>query len=231
MRVLQFVMARREPVRVVEISRELDIESTRAHRLLRTLTALGYLRQVEGRRYRSGSAVPILAGQALQSSGFAERTLPVLESLLKETGMLVAYGLFWERTVTYLFHARPGARLESALAGHEVLPATRSRIGLAVLAGMEDADVAALYRGHDPAPFPSLGKLFAKLRQYREDGYAYDRGFARDEGPPGDEDSLAMTVPGNGDAAVAIGGRIPAKELPDQVARLREAVGLIGGVS
>jgi len=124
MRVLQYVMNNPDPSRVVDIARDLNLEQTRAHRLLRTLTALGYLRHVQGRKYLGGPAVPILASQAMHSSGFVQHALPVLTALLKKSKLLVACGLFWERTVTYLFHARPGSKIEQAIAGHDVLPAT-----------------------------------------------------------------------------------------------------------
>jgi len=192
---------------------------------------LGYLRQVKGRRYASGPAVPILASQAVQASGFAKTALPALQELFECSGLLVAYGLFWERTVTYLFHARPGTRPERAIAGHRVLPATRSRIGLAVLSQLDEAEVRELYTGHETEPFGSLEELFGKLRVYREAGYAFDRGFASGGVDPKEEQSLALTVPGNSYAAVAIGGRIPKREFDQHLSRLRSVVDRIGGVA
>jgi DNA-binding IclR family transcriptional regulator len=159
MRVLQYVMNNPEPSRVVQIAKALRLEQTRAHRLLRTLTALGYLEHVKGRRYIGGSAIAILASQAIQASGFVQHTFPVLKHLLKETQLLVAYGLLWERTVTYLFHARPGSRIEQAISGHAVLPATQSRIGLAILSQMDEEEVRGLYDDQDTAPYKSLEQL------------------------------------------------------------------------
>ncbi|MGZ0654102.1 IclR family transcriptional regulator [Coraliomargarita sp. W4R72] len=224
MRVLQHVMNNPEPSRVVDIARNLNLEQTRAHRLLRTLTALGYLRHIQGRRYIGGPAVPILASQAMHSSGFVQHVYPVLLDLLKQSKLLVAYGLFWERTVTYLFHARPGSKIEKAIGGHEVLPATRSRIGLAVLSKMDESEVDALYQGHDIAPFDSLEDLHKKLRSYREAGFAYDCGFASD---PGEENSLALTVPDNPYIALSLGGDIPREDIPKRLAELKEALSKI----
>jgi DNA-binding IclR family transcriptional regulator len=224
MRILQLVMNSAEPSRVVDIARELGLELTRAHRLLRTLTALGFLRQTAGRRYVGGPAVPILASQAMHASGFVQQILPVLQDLLKETGMLVAYGLLWERTVTYLFHAWPGTRIEQAIAGHEVLPATHSRIGLAILSQMDERDVEVFYKNHDTAPFGSLDDLLAKLRSYREAGFAYDKSLVKDKKTPKNERSLALTVSGNPHAAIALGGLIPPGDVPMRLGQLRAAL-------
>jgi DNA-binding IclR family transcriptional regulator len=229
MRVLQLVMNNTEPSRVVDVARELDLELTRAHRLLRTLTALGFLQHTPGRRYVGGAAVPILASQAMHASGFVQHILPVMQDLFKETGMLVAYGLLWERTVTYLFHARPGTRIEKAIAGHDVLPATRSRIGLAVLSRMDENEVRALYDEHDPEPFDSVGKLLTKLRGYRAQGFAYDQGFASKNVPATDEHSLAIAVPGNPHAAIALVGIIPPGDVPLRLDQMRAALERISG--
>jgi len=229
LRVLQWVMNSPEHCRVVDLARELDLEMTRAHRLLRTLTALGFLQLTSGRRYMGGPAVPILASQAMHASGFVQQVLPVLQDLFKETGMLVAYGLLWERTVSYLFHARPGTRIEQAIAGHDVLPATRSRIGLAVLSRMDESEVRALYAEHDPEPFDSVPKLLTKLRGYRAEGFAYDQGFASKKVPSTDEHSLAVAVPGKPHAAIALGGFIPPKDVPMRLDQLRAALQRFSG--
>jgi DNA-binding IclR family transcriptional regulator len=224
MRVLQWVMNAAEPCRVVDIARELGLELTRAHRLLRTLTALGFLQHTPGRRYMRGAAVPILASQAMHASGFVQQIVPVLHDLLKKTGMLVAYGLLWERSVSYLFHARPGVGIEKAIAGHDVLPATHSRIGLAILSQMDEREVVALYKGHDTAPFGSINDLLAKLRRYREAGFAYDKSHAKDKETPKKERSLALTVPGNPHAAIALAGLMPSRDVPMRLGQLRAAL-------
>jgi DNA-binding IclR family transcriptional regulator len=224
MRVLQHVMNNPEPSRVVDIARNLNLEKTRAHRLLRTLTALGYLKHIQGRRYIGGPAVPILASQAMHSSGFVQYVFPTLVDLLKQSKLLVAYGLFWERTVTYLFHARPGSKIEKAIAGHEVLPATRSRIGLAVLSQMDESEVVSLYQDHDTAPFNSVDDLLAKLRSYREAGFAYDCGFPNDNNLLDEESTLALTVPGNPQTALSLGGVIPSEAISMRLDELRAAV-------
>jgi len=221
LRVLQSVMSANEAVRVVDIAKSLDMEPTRAHRLLRTLSALGYLRQVRGRRYAGGPAVPILASQALQASGFASRTLPVLEDLLERNQMLVAYGLLWERTVSYLYHARPGVALESALVGHRVLPATRSRLGMAMLSKKDDEEIRELYSGHAIEKFSSVEALIKELTKYRKAGYVYFNGKGREES------SIAVTLPGNPSAAIALGGEIPPHEKGQRLADLRRTAELI----
>jgi hypothetical protein len=44
--------------------------------------------------------------------------------------MLVAYGMLWNRHVAYLYHAKPEVHGGMGLAGHTVVEASNSRLGL-----------------------------------------------------------------------------------------------------
>jgi len=69
-----------------------------------------------------------------------------------------------------------------------------------------------------------LDHLLEKLRSYREAGFAFDRGFASMGGGEDDESSLALTVPGKTNAAVALGGFISEGEVSMRLEQLRRAV-------
>jgi len=75
---LQQLASEREPVGGRELARDLGLEPTRVHRLLRTLAHLGLAQQDAQRRYRPGPGIHVLAAQAMFGSGLLRRALPVL---------------------------------------------------------------------------------------------------------------------------------------------------------
>lgn len=218
LRVLQFAMMRGDAIGVTVVAEELGMEVTRAHRLLRTLAAVGYLRHVKGRKYTTGPAVPTLAAQAMWATGFAKHVFPILNELHEETGMLLAYGLLWERFVTYLYHAKPGVHGGNAFAGYPVLEATNSRLGLVMLASLEESEIRQIYSGHRIVGFRSMDRLLAKLRAINRTGYIY--GVTNNKG----DHTVAIRCESNPFAAVGIAGKIGRSDAPKWAKRLRETV-------
>lgn len=215
LRVLQFAMMRGNAIGVTVVAEELGMEVTRAHRLLRTLAAIGYLRHVKGRKYAPGPAVPILAAQAIQGTGFVKNIFPILNELHEATGMLVAYGLLWDRFVTYLYHAKPEVHGGGAFAGHRVVQATESRLGLVMLASLGESEIRQLYASHHVSGFRGIDPLLAKLRAINRAGFIH--AVTNDKG----DHTVAIRFENNPFAAIAIAGKIDRTEAPQWAERLR----------
>lgn len=173
LKILQYVISFPDGIGVNAVANELGINMIKVHRLLRTLAAGGYLRQIKGRKYAPGSAVSVLAAQAMQSTGFIKNVYPILNEFHKETGMLVAYGMLWNRQVAYLYHAKPEIQGGLGLAGHTVVEATHSRLGLIMLAGLSKNDLESRYKGVTIPGFDSFEALTTQLQQIEKDGYIY----------------------------------------------------------
>ncbi len=215
LRVLQFAMMRGGVIGVTVVAEELGMEVTRAHRLLRTLAAVGYLRHIKGRKYAPGPAVSILAAQSMQATGFAQRIFPILNEFHESTGMLLAYGLLWERFVTYLYHALPKVHGGGAVAGHPVFQATESRLGLVMLASLDESEVLRIYSGHPIPGFRNRDQLISKLRSINRNGYNYD--VTNDKG----DHTVAIRFEINPCAAIGIAGKIDSTEAPQWAEQLR----------
>jgi len=196
-RCLQFVVSSQEPCRVTQLAAELDLEQTRVHRLLRTLGHLGLVVQTDGRRYAPGPAIPVLAAQTLHATRFAEKALPHLEALRRKVGLTVALGVLWERSVSYLYHGAAGAKLEEAIGGHALLPASQSSLGIACLARGTDSDVSALYKGHALPGFRTMKDLRAELVRTRAQGYAFVHTSGRRR-------TLAVSLPNSPSLALGV---------------------------
>lgn len=211
--VLQAVAGRSTPIGSRDLARELDLEPTRVNRLLKTLAHLGLAEQDETRKYRPGPAIHVLAAQSLFGSGLIRRAIPHLESLHRH-GFIVAMGVLWREQVSYLYHASSGMPAGEALGRAGLFPASRSGIGLALLA-----------RSPDGREFPP--PLQAELERVRERGYAYIR---TDDAAAQSGDglySLGVALPGPSATAIALSGRITPDQVPALVASLNEAAARI----
>ena len=80
-----------EPVLgIADLADRLGMSRSTTHRYVITLVALGYLRQIENRKYRLGLAVVGLGCSAMSSTPLAEHARPYLEELRSRTGFVVS---------------------------------------------------------------------------------------------------------------------------------------------
>jgi DNA-binding IclR family transcriptional regulator len=221
LKILQYVISFPDGIGVGAVAKELGINVVKVHRLLRTLAAGGYLRQIKGRKYAPGSAVSVLAAQALQSTGFVRNVYPLLNELHKETGMLLAYGMLWNRQVAYLYHAKPEVQGGMGLAGHTVVEAADSRLGLIMLAGLSRGDLESRYLGMEIPGFESFEAFSAYLLEIDKQGYIY--------APTDAEGNFTVAIRFKKDPAISLGiaGKIRKTSAMKWVEKLREIEGRI----
>jgi DNA-binding IclR family transcriptional regulator len=132
-----------EPLGCRELARRLDLHPVRANRLLKGLVAAGMARQDPQARYLAGPALPVLGAVAVFGSGLLARALPALAELQAATAATVALGVRWRDRVCYLYHGAPGMAPEQALGRTALHPVLDSSIGIALLAGLDDARIDA----------------------------------------------------------------------------------------
>lgn len=174
MRCLQTVATQSAAVGVSDVGRELELEPTRVHRLLRTLTHMGFIQQTSGRKYEIGPAIYALTAQSLHASRLIECAVPVLEKLKQETGRVVAMGVLWQRSVSYIYHGGPDTSLENSLGAFGSWDATRSGLGMAILANYSDSELTERYIGRKiPNYEDGLDSLLRAVAKIREQGYAW----------------------------------------------------------
>ncbi len=207
------------PVGSRELARQLGIEPTRANRLLKTLAYLGIAQQTSDRRYQPGPAMHVLSAQALHGSGLLRRALPTLASL-HELGHIVAMGVLWRDQTCYLYHASPEMQPNMAIGSTGPYPASRSGIGLVLLAGETDATVRQRLGAHPPG-FASIDDLLTTLARIRTDGYAVSRI------EPGNKRTVAVSLGGSEQAAIALSGEFPDQDIPRLSQILRTAAARI----
>ncbi len=218
--VMQAVAVSREPVACSDVARRLGLELTRVNRLLKTLAFLGVVYQTRDRKYAAGPGMHVLAAQSLFASGLVQRAVGPLEQLSR-LRLIVAMGVLWRDSVSYLYYWRPGLGTAEALGRTALYPATRSGIGMALLAACDVRKTREVYEGRRIPGFPDVTALGAELRMVREQGYAVV------PTPGGTTVGVCFGTPPY--AAVALAGPDGKVDTETRVAALRETVAEIEG--
>jgi DNA-binding IclR family transcriptional regulator len=216
--VLRALAMRSDPVSGKVLAAELDLNTTRVNRLLKTLAHLGLAHRTRSRRYTGGPGMHVLAAQALFGSGVIRAALPHLEALGR-TNKIVALGVLWRDQVSYLYFHVPGRPPLEALGRAALFPATKSSIGMVLLAEWSDEEVRALFKGRAlPGRPGGIRGLLRDLRAIRRQGFAEVKLGSH---------TMAVKVGKPAFAGIALSGRTPAKDVPNQVALLQEKAALI----
>jgi len=207
-----------DPVSGKALAAALGLNATRVNRLLKTLAHLGLAHRTRSRRYTCGPGMHVLAAQALFGSGLIRAALPHLEAL-GCTKKIVALGVLWRDQVSYLYFHSPGSPPLEALGRAALFPATRSSIGMVLLAELTDEEIRAVFRGHRiPGRTGGIRGLLRDLHTIRGQGFAEVKLAGH---------TMAVKVGNPAFAAIALSGRTPAQGVPEQVALLREKAALI----
>jgi len=129
----------RQLIGVSELSRELELSRSTAHRYISTLARLGYLQQdQDSKRYRLGPKVLDLGFSAINSMDLREISAPHLRQLSDKTGYTVNLAILDGTDVVYIERcrtARPGQwEIDLNLHVGARLPAYCTAMGKAILA-------------------------------------------------------------------------------------------------
>ena len=138
---------------VSELSRDLDLSRSTAHRYVATLAQLGYLQQDrDSKRYRLGPKVLDLGFSAINSMDVREISAPHLQQLSDETGHTVNLAILDGIDVVYIERcrsARPGQReIDLNLHVGARLPAYCTAMGKAILAFLPEDQPRGDHRAH-----------------------------------------------------------------------------------
>jgi IclR family pca regulon transcriptional regulator len=167
---------------VSELSRDLELSRSTAHRYVATLAKLGYLQQdAESKRYRLGPKVLDLGFSALNSMELVEISAPHLRRLSDETGRTVNLAILDGIDVVYIERyrtAQQGQReIDLNLHVGARLPAYCTAMGKAILAFVPEEQLAGVLPQIDfvprgPNTLTSPSAFRAELAKIRSAGLA-----------------------------------------------------------
>lgn len=207
MAVLQELASDPGPVSGLALAKKLNMSPVRVNRLLKTFAYLGYVYQTTARKYMVGPAIHVIAAQTMNASGLLRRAFGYLENLSKEVPT-VALGMLWRNQVCYLFHKSGHMPMGEGIGGHSLYEASKSSLGVVLLAEFEDGKIMELYKDDD------IGSLMNDIMVARAKGYALLK--------HGDHYSLAVKIGCPAYAALGVSGFKDEKLIAPTVERLLE---------
>jgi IclR family pca regulon transcriptional regulator len=180
--ILSSFHSHRPLIGVSELSRDLELSRSTAHRYIATLAKLGYLQQdPDSKRYRLGPKVLDLGFSALNSMDLLEISAPHLRQLSDETQHTVNLAILDNTDVVYIERCRttrPGQReIDLNLHVGARLPAYCTAMGKAILAFMPEPRLATIIASIEfvprgPNTLTDAAAFRAELAKIRASGFA-----------------------------------------------------------
>ena len=180
--ILEVVAHEREGMGLADISRRVRLHNSTTFHLVKTLTTLGYLRQIkETKRYRIGRPLFALAAGALDEIEMVSLANPVLQDLARESGESCYFAVRMGYSVVVIARTPgPGAFQLTDRIG-VVRPAHCTALGKVLLAALPlDQLEIFLHEAELPAMTPKTivdkKALRRELEEVRRARLAYDDG-------------------------------------------------------
>jgi len=157
------------PMTCKEMAERLGCERTKAGRTLGTLASMGFASRLSDLSYIPGAGVHALAAMSLRGSKLLNVALPCIFGMKERWGLTGALGALWRDKICYLYHSGGDKAVEDAIACHEPLPAWKSVLGKAILAGGPDDRISEIVEGKISKE--GFKTLQDDIKSIRERGY------------------------------------------------------------
>lgn len=180
--ILEEVAREREGLGLADISRRVGLHNSTTFHLVKTLTTLGYLRQIaDTKRYRIGRPLFALAAGALDEIEMVSLANPVLQDLARESGESCYFAVRMGYSIVVIARTPgPGAFQLTDRIG-VVRPAHCTALGKVLLAALPADQLELFLRQAEltamtPKTITDKNALRQELEEVRRYGLAYDDG-------------------------------------------------------
>lgn len=212
------------PAGITELSVALGLQKSNVHRLLSTLTALGYVGKVNANLYEPTLRMWEIGQNVYAGYSIVSLARPHMRRLVEMTGETAHLAVFDQTEIVYLDKVESPNPVRAYTAIGDRAPAYCTASGKALLAYQEDSVIQTVARTIKPKT-PKTIRTLAALRQ--EMGFVRKRGFATNlaEFEPNVAGLAAPIRNGHGEVVAAIGIAGPLDRLrPRKVKSLAPAV-------
>lgn len=202
--VLERLVEAGRPAGITELSTASGLQKSNVHRLLSTLTALGYVRKVDVSQYEPTLRMWEIGQHVYAGFGIVRTARPHMRRLVDMTGETAHLAIFDQIEIVYLDKIESPNPVRAYTAIGDRAPAYCTASGKALLAYQEAAVIEAVARTIK-ANTPTTIKTFAALRQEME--FVRKRGFATNLGEfqPNVAGLAAPIRNGHGEVIAAVG--------------------------
>jgi len=204
LRVLEVLVKSPDGGGVTEIARTLELSKSNAFRLLRTLTALGYVRSMENKNYCATMKAWQLGQRIIEHLNLPKIAAPQLRELSQKTEATVYLAVRDGLTVIYIDKIESSKPIRSFTPKGGNAPIHCVGTGKALLAEEYELlreQVRGNLTRYTPITITSIEELDADMAATRKRGYAVDNGEYRDRIH---SFGAAIRLPG-GEAVAALG--------------------------
>jgi len=140
--IMEEIARNRDGIGLAELSKRVGLHNSTTFHLVRTMVALGYVRQLkDSKRYRIGRPLFALAANALDEIEMMSLATPVLEALSRETGESAHFSVRMNDTVVVLARTSGPGAFQMADRVGVVRPAYCTALGKIMLAALSDEQV------------------------------------------------------------------------------------------
>jgi DNA-binding IclR family transcriptional regulator len=180
--ILEAIARARDGISLVELAKAVGLHTSTAFHLVRTMVALGYVRQVaDGKRYRIGRPLFALAASALDEVEMASLATPILAALAEETGECGHFAVWMNDTVLVLARTAGQSAFQLSDRVGVARPAHCTALGKVMLAALapEQLDrwlARAELKAHTPRSIVKADALRRELVQVARNGVGVDDG-------------------------------------------------------
>jgi DNA-binding IclR family transcriptional regulator len=177
---LELLTKRERPMGFGQIANSLGYPKSSLHQLLRTLIDRGWVEvESETGHYTLGIRTWEAGNAYLRALDLIARAKPYMEAVRDELDETVQLAVLDGRYNVYIAKVDGTQNLAMVSAVGRRIEAHATGLGKALLSGLSDAQVVALFRGIEPEKFTTttvsdLGELIVELDRVRASGYAID---------------------------------------------------------
>lgn len=179
--ILEEVARHRGGIRLGDLSKRVGLHNSTTFHLVKTMTLLGYLRQMPDKLYRVGRPLFTLAAGALDEVEMVALATPVLDELSAATQESCHFAVRSGRQVIVLARTAGSGPFQLTERAGVVRPAHCTALGKILLAAMGD-DQLARFLQHAPLErftdktITDVAELMREIVEVRRSGVAYDDG-------------------------------------------------------
>lgn len=166
---------------ITEIATKLGIGKSNAHNIISTYCQMGYLQQMQNRKYALGYKLLEHAFVINQHLGYSRAVYDLLLETAERSDQVVYFGIPYGTDVLYLYVAHPIARMKE-LPYREMLgekaPLCTTGIGKAMLANMPEEEwperITKNLKKYTENTITDPYEIILELRRTRQRGYSID---------------------------------------------------------
>ncbi len=180
--IMEEIARNRDGIGLAELSKRVGLHNSTTFHLVRTMVALGYVRQLpDTKRYRIGRPLFALAANALDDIEMMSLATPVLEELSRETGESAHFSVRMNDAVVVLARTSGPGAFQMADRVGVVRPAYCTALGKIMLGAISEEQLDGYIERTELAPMTpntitTPERLRREIAEVRRAGLAIDDG-------------------------------------------------------